>query len=685
MRFVLFHILILSTFFLFAKTVDFSTAEKIAVNFCISINKENTEIEKVFFIEKNYVPLLYIFNLKQNKGFIITSAQDNITPVLGYSFERGYSETNQPPAFKEILEGYKSQSYSAYTNKIKANEKVKKEWQKYLTIEKCNYEKEISCVKPLLKTKWDQGCFYNKMCPEDEYGICGHSPAGCVAVAMAQILKYYNYPNNGIGNKTYWSNKYGKLTADFQNTTYLWQKMDDSLITENEYIANLIYHCGVSVEMEYSSNQSGAGIPNGAFKNCFNYSNNYIFRSNYSDSAWKGILKINLDSLQPVYYRGSSKSGGHAFVCDGYQGDFFHFNWGWSGCFNGFYLIDSLNVSGYEFNSGQSAIINIRPQKESPFCKETKVIEIQEGFIEDGSGEKNYYNYTDCYWIINMQNSKQTSMVFDRFDLDSTNDYVEVFDDITSSAVLLGRFYGNTIPPEIISNTGKMYIHFVTDSIGCGKGWSAFFSGIKTHEGDDTCINILTKSYDYFDSGISENTDRYNSNTDCYWLIKPENAVSIKLYFLLFDTEYMIDNVEIYDGPSTSSALIGRFSGQKLPEEIESSGNSLLVRFYSNPQNNYKGWKIAYVSEGDLFVKIYPSYNYGTFNAETNMNNDGTPYIISIYNSTGEIVFKEVFESEFINHFLKRFTLPQLPEGLYVFSIQNNSCKLSERFVRFRD
>ena len=145
---------------------------------------------------------------------------------------------------------------------------------------------------------------------------------------MAQIMKYWNYPAHGIGWHSYtpYSHpEYGELTANFNDTYYDWVNMTNtydynSTNTQQQVVATLMYHCGVSVDMNYSPTGSGAGIVHDAFKDYFNYSSEiqYLVRENYADGEWIAIIRNELNALRPVYYTGHG-SGGHAFICDVYD------------------------------------------------------------------------------------------------------------------------------------------------------------------------------------------------------------------------------------------------------------------------------------------------------------------------------------------------------------------------------
>ncbi len=364
---ILFSFIILS---LFADIVPIEKAREKAKSTILN-NWKNAEfpneIQEEIIITINSLPVLYIFNIKNNNGFIIISAENNTSELLlGYSFKGNYSDNSIPDALHNLL--------NQYVEEISFQRERKDKLSKNNTaIEK---NKSINFVSPLLTTKWDQSCYYNDSCPTALNAgayYCNHVPAGCVAICLSQIIKFHQYPANGNGSTSYYSPYYGTLTANFGNTFYNYQAMPDVLFSPNEASAQLIYHCGVAVHMDYKPQYSGAGIieARNALVNYFGYANTtqIVQRSAYNDANWKTLIKSEIDSARPVFYSGYNQNiiGGHAFICDGYQSnDLFHINWGWGGQFDGYFQLNALNPNSNNFSYNQSAIIGIKPQNISP-------------------------------------------------------------------------------------------------------------------------------------------------------------------------------------------------------------------------------------------------------------------------------------------------------------------------------
>lgn len=311
----------------------------------------------------------YIFNIGNREGFVIVSGDDNAEPVLGYS-DRGELDLDNMPA--NMVEWLR-------LNELYVENCAKRESSAVGTSRTGN---GTVVVEPLLgDIMWGQDFPFNEMCPTYYSGGQNlHYYVGCVATAATQIMRYYRYPQQGTGSKSYVF-KGQTLSADFGNTTYDWDNMlafypSDGVSQEQiDAAATLAYHFGVSVEMEYAENGSGALsmlVPH-ALKTYFGYDKATTMRRRnfYSATEWLELIKHELDNNRPVYYGATSDSGlgGHAFVCDGYDSEgYVHINWGWYGMSNGYFLVNHLNpddlgegggTGGY--NTDQEIITGIQP------------------------------------------------------------------------------------------------------------------------------------------------------------------------------------------------------------------------------------------------------------------------------------------------------------------------------------
>jgi PKD repeat protein len=226
-----------------------------------------------------------------------------------------------------------------------------------------------SGVNSLISVHWDQNCFYNAKCPVDTASTtpCFHAFAGSGAVAMAQIMKYYNYPPHGFNSFSYSLPQYGILSVNFSTTTYNWLNMPDSLTANNDDVSTLIYDCGVGQKMNYSplNSTSQSQMIDSAFHNYFGYNESAVWKwkADYHQDQWTAMLKAELDAGRPLLYYGND--GGtdeRFFICDGYSDSgSFHFNWGSGGSDNGYFLLNALTPGTHNYSNAQGAIFNLAP------------------------------------------------------------------------------------------------------------------------------------------------------------------------------------------------------------------------------------------------------------------------------------------------------------------------------------
>ncbi|WP_321437223.1 thiol protease/hemagglutinin PrtT [uncultured Bacteroides sp.] len=297
----------------------------------------------------------YVFNAGYGNGFVVVSGDDRVTEILGYSSSGDFSMDSIPSNFRSWLNIYQNELQLLMDNSTTSAS----------TLESVSDNISTNSILPLLgQTKWNQGAPYNSLCPKNG----GNSTyTGCVATAIAQIMRYHQYPTNGTGTKTYTSETISKaLTVDFSATTYDWGNMVDKY-TGNETdiqknaVATLMYHCGVAANMDYGTSSSAAYDEDAAIGliNYLGYDPNLrtIYRDYYSADEWEVILKNELNSGRPVLYGGgNNNNGGHAFVCDGYDvNDLYHFNWGWNGYCDGYYALTSLKPNSTGTDAGSTA------------------------------------------------------------------------------------------------------------------------------------------------------------------------------------------------------------------------------------------------------------------------------------------------------------------------------------------
>lgn len=338
----------------------------------------------------------FIYNIG-SQGFVIIAGNTVLPPVLGWSDQGNFPNLDEAPEnFSSWISHYSEMIDFAVANGIAPEAKVQRQWDE--AAHGLFGSRNSNTVDPLVSTHWNQDCYYNEYCPNAPGygwggwggGPCGHAYAGCVACAMAQVMKYWDYPITGFGSHSYVHSEYGEQSANFGATTYQWSQMPNEVWNSNDAVATLMYHCGVSVNMNYGPNGSGAMSQDveTAMRSYFGYCGaKYRQKASYQEEAWIAMLKAEIDLSHPLYYSGANGDSGHAFVCDGYDNnDRMHFNFGWSGSGDGYYT--TYDVNG--FNQGQAVVGNLFPV--SIQADANGIIYVSEDGTGDGSSWANATN-----------------------------------------------------------------------------------------------------------------------------------------------------------------------------------------------------------------------------------------------------------------------------------------------------
>lgn len=366
-----------------AEQINQSKASAIAQNFLSKINtsittQSNNRLTLAYTAKSVSNPTqncFYVFNKGIKDGFIIVAADDCVlTEVLGYCNYGEYDNNNLPTNFKWWIDQYQREIDYAIKNRLSTTSTI----QPFAT-----------SVSPLLgNIAWNQGDPYNLLCPTltNASGETERTVTGCVATATAQVMRYYKWPAKGTGSNSYTWEKGGKtLSVDFSKSTYDWDNMTEtynsnSSTTEKNAVAKLMYDCGVSCNMEYNLSSAGGSAASAydqveGLYNYFGYDlgMEHLTRDYYKLNDWNSIIKNEIDNRRPILYRGTGSGGGHAFIIDGYNASgYFHFNWGWGGSSDGYFVTTALNpgelgigggAGGYNYNQGMT--IGIQPAQAS--------------------------------------------------------------------------------------------------------------------------------------------------------------------------------------------------------------------------------------------------------------------------------------------------------------------------------
>ena len=346
-----------------ARPVDVAKAQRLGRNFVqhkTMFAKNAVQDLQLAYTQyaDNGMATMYVFNF--DGGYVIVAADDSSSPILGYSDQGNFTYENTPDGLRFMLDELSRGIVTVVEQGRPVSSDIVSRWKNLEAYGYLQADKGHTIVEPLVQQRWDQGSPFNMYAPNG-------CPSGCVATAMSQLMKYWEWPVTGTGEHRYYAPLYGEQYANFGATTYDWANMIDyygngSSQEEREAVATLMYHCGVSVDMNYEPSGSGAysGDVPAAISTYFSYTNkSYYITKGGNYDEWITLLKSNIDQRIPMYYSGHSEDGGHAFICDGYDADgLFHFNFGWGGSYNNYLLIDGEN---FEYSGSQGVVVDFVP------------------------------------------------------------------------------------------------------------------------------------------------------------------------------------------------------------------------------------------------------------------------------------------------------------------------------------
>lgn len=319
-----------------------------------------------------------IYEIVTDKGVtVLLSGNRKCKPILGiHGNDEGLllnKYDSLPCGMQYIFDCYKDQVNNSFFDHS-VETRHNNEWQS-LIIGESSLAPRTGYVEPLLKSLWSQKSSFNNT-DDDAYNYfmptgddCEHCLAGCVAVAMGQVMYYWKHP----------------VLINSREVQFDWCKMVDTLYSgllfpeERNAISYLLLECGKAVDMVYGCSGSSAHTEDArdALVDDFGYKNtaDYKNRSQYSDNEWINLLEANIGRGKPVIYRGRTSANGgsgHAFVCDGFnQYEEFHFNWGWGRNFSGpndYYTLNDLQPNEYNFQFHQGAIFGLEPDIRYNIC-----------------------------------------------------------------------------------------------------------------------------------------------------------------------------------------------------------------------------------------------------------------------------------------------------------------------------
>jgi hypothetical protein len=686
-----------------AAEVPSSKVETVAVNFFWErygqyFDDNYTDLEITEHIPVYFEGKLVYHAFNFDQGFILVSGHDQVYPILGYSFTTKYQPSTIHESFSEWIAQYARQILFAVESNSPATKEISDTWEKYSDPNFDIEEKaDFRDIEPMLTSTWDQGKYYNQMCPADPQGVAGHCVTGCVATALGQLAYYFRHPQTGIGSYSYNQPPYGTISADYGATTYKWDEMSNVLTESNLAVAELIFHIGVGCDMVYGPQSSGMYNHKAAhtMRSFFKYSpeTEYVYRDSTS-MDWDSLLVAHLDQKIPMYYAGWSvpNINGHAYIVDGYQGDhFYHFNWGWGGSYDGYFYTENLTPGGNNFNLAQELVVNCFPDTTNytypEHCAGDKTLTSMNGTIDDGSGPcYNYKTNAQCSWLIDPQTEVDSitsiSLSFDRFNLIAGSDFLSVYDGADGNAPLIGNLTGENIPNEIISNGNKLFLTFTSEENNAAPG---FFASYST-ERPKWCsgMTVLTEQTDEISDGSYQ--FYYENNSLCMWQVIPPNASTLTLNFTKFQTEEDTDVLKIYDLSNNTllAELSGIFDPPNLPLPVTSPSGKMFITFTTNGDTRFDGWEAWYETDlvdieeisSELKFEVYPNPASEAINITINQDFSSS-LSIELCNYQGQSVIYQTISKSGI----KQLNVSSIPEGLYLLKIHNQEMSNISKIV----
>lgn len=360
--------------YVIATPVDSTKAKEIAEHFFKSNcdnarvygNKNNIgsslDLQLVFhpvrtMEEKNASPEYFVFAPTDSIGFVIVSGEENLNPIIGYSFENKFSKQPMPPALNNFLNTYQNYVRDIRDNKIEAKRQTKA---------------KVTPIEPFIRTTWAQRYPYNALCPRINNR---NTLTGCGATALAQIMKYYEWPQRGHGTcEASIDDGYGNITPlslqlgeeydwsnmlnDYSNTSYT----EENFSAISTLMRDVGYACKTTFGINASSSYPTSALI--ALLHNFDYSPDIklVNMDYYSYDNWEKLIYEELTNKRPVWYIGQDINEGHIYICCGINSyGMYYINWGWAGDYDGYYDMDYLSPGRYNYSSEQQAIINIKP------------------------------------------------------------------------------------------------------------------------------------------------------------------------------------------------------------------------------------------------------------------------------------------------------------------------------------
>ena len=654
----------------------------------------------------------YLFNNGGNKGFVIVSGDDRLPEVIGYATSGTMAEDNMPIQLKSLLDAFEKQ----YGEMAGDDTRLESAMAERMALAESSAAAKVTVTPLLGNIEWDQGTPYNKLCPTFTNG---QAVTGCVATAMAQVIRYYRYPTQLKNNIPSYTSKSGFTSSEItaSSTTYDYDKMLGQYVSGNysdeqaSAVATLMLHCGCAVQMEYGVAGSYAITSStshvlGAY---FGYDKStlaFVDRCDYSLEEWCSIIDHELSNNRPIIYEGRTLSNaGHAFVCDGANGDgFYHINWGWSGSGNGYFDISLLNPFDAEsttgaggYNIGMGMTIGIKPSTEegtAPIAKakglnaHVKSVDMENRTVNVDVYNMSYNDFTG--WVAlavkegtghKLISGKTTSLKFSAqaingaFNINSSSLTFNHSFPVGTTKVYMVYGSGETVIDECGGKYGKPHFYVTSDGTTTTSSLTGY-SLSATLSSDITIYNGINNdlTLKVTNSGVEEylnNAKVYISSTDT----KPDEA-SITLYLAVpanggTTTRVLTVNpseqgdLYVWVDDGNGNSLI---TAQKFTVEANSDPVLTLVAVESNATADRYETNNAFIKNGSEKYRVKAPKTFDesatfTFKMENTGGATNCSVLMQLegFDGEGQIVQKMVTERIEKNE-TKTFTITATPE-----------------------
>lgn len=666
----------------YAQSVSLSQATDAARMFFNSQEKSGCELAMV--MTDDSWPVLYVFNA--DNGYVVISGDFRMPTVLAFGNNTLYSEEDVIEPVKMWLNYYSRQIDALHRQP--SNASVSAQWQTVLA--RSGGFRTSRAVEPLMKSHWDQGEFYNYYCPRDKNGYNGRVVTGCVATAMAQLIYYFRFPQQGIGSYSYTDENYGVQSADYGAATYDYSAMCDEPTAINSEISKLIYHFGVGVDMHYGVdgsgmfNHSAARVLRTYFK--YNPETEYLFRDS-TDLNWDSVIVSHLERKIPMYYAGwdDPDISGHGFICDGYQlmdsNYYFHFNFGWSGSYDGYFYTDQMNFPGYHFNFAQELIVNAYPDTAHYDYPVTMPLTGEETMTSQAG------SFGTCRPVVvaSAANMDYTWKIVP--EVDNVNSITLDFEYEVATGDTLFVWAPNNASLQmqaITADTGTLhldwevtsvFVRYVSDDVETGSGfWANYQTNVASF-----CRGTLIRTSSSGEIVDGSGESLYNPFSNCTFKIVTNSYSAISLHVVSLDLEEGHDFLHLYGTSVSDAQYITSLTGHLEDTTIVVEKNRVNLVFESDETINGQGFTIDYVAgfvgveDRECGLSVYP--NPATDNVL--IQSDIPLVSVTLCDVTGRVLHRDL-----VNDSQCSLSVSDLPAGVYMLRVQTENGVTSRKLVK---